>query len=163
MMEGINRLEISVSQANQSLSLLQSDFLEYGRRLNTVKCIVSDIESSVTLTSERVDDMEIKIRELESSLPRDIETADSLLGTHQPKTSENNVWLSGDRFSNSFNMQKVKETTSPHRSLVFTTDKTVRQQQEYRDVKTILNDRIKAGETNLKIRFYKGIPKIISV
>lgn len=42
-------------------------------------------------------------------------------------------------------------------------DKTVKQQEYYKKIKKILDDRTKAGESNLRIRYSKGIPFITTI
>lgn len=58
---------------------------------------------------------------------------------------------------------KILRNTPNLSSLSISSDKTPKQLQEYRETKQRLIDRLAAGESNLKIKYVNGSPRIVSV
>ena len=52
---------------------------------------------------------------------------------------------------------------SQFKNIKISFDRTPRQQEVYKQLKAQLNDRLVKGESNLKIRYFNGTPKIVSL
>lgn len=57
---------------------------------------------------------------------------------------------------------KALQGTPYHKKISLSFDRTPRQIDCYKKIKEQLTERINSGETNLKIRYINGIPKIVS-
>ena len=55
------------------------------------------------------------------------------------------------------------KNTDNYKNINISLDRTPRQIELYRTVKKQFNERIAAGETNLKIKYVRGVPKIVNL
>lgn len=58
---------------------------------------------------------------------------------------------------------KTLRDSNSFKKINISLDRTPRQLEHYKSLKRELNQRISDGETNLKIKYIRGIPKIVSV
>lgn len=68
----------------------------------------------------------------------------------------------GQEVSNFLRHAKKLRNSDNYNNVFISSDKTPRQIQFYKQVKEELNDRKRNGETNLKIRHFNGVPKIVN-
>lgn len=72
------------------------------------------------------------------------------------------IFSSNNIASTIISQAKHLKTSQQFSHISISSDKTPRQMEDYRRIKQQLNERIQAGESNIKIKHINGIPKIVN-
>lgn len=127
-------------ESNHNVNMQQTD-------KDSVTKILSHICPHVNTSNIKVVRLGKKIPSANADRPRPIKL---MLGDSS---------ISSEIFRRSLELKLMPE----FKHLTITSDKTPKQQMEYKNIRQQLLERKRAGETNVKIKFVKGIPTIVNV